>query len=254
VNPTPHSDVRRAFRALDPLGMRGAVILLVAFGVVRVALVLQSNVTATYQAVGAIFVVMALLPWVLLTRDGRRRIGLVRPRWRWLPVALLAGAASSVLIFAIATVVWGLTTSNPFVYVSLSYSAVPDPLPADDRIIFFAIFAAIGMLFSPLGEEVLYRGIAHTGLATRLGGRGASLVDAGAFAVVHLAHFGIVYLAGAWAFLPGPAAYWLLAMFGVSLLFTAFRILSRSLGGAIVAHAGFNLAMTACIFFTPGVL
>ena len=40
---------------------------------------LQANVTGSYQVVSLVFVAMIALPWLLLTRDGRTRIGLVRP-------------------------------------------------------------------------------------------------------------------------------------------------------------------------------
>jgi membrane protease YdiL (CAAX protease family) len=105
------------------------------------------------------------------------------------------------------------------------------------------------MLFSPIGEEVLYRGVAHASFATRLGDARAAVIDAGAFAVTHLAHFGVVFVAGAWAFLPAPAAFWVAAMFLASLVFHGFRQLTGSLGGAIASHAGFNLAMNWVIFY-----
>ena len=245
MNPTFRAPYRRSLG----LDIRTGVLLLLIFGVARVALVLQANVTGSYQVVGAIFALMIALPWVLLTPEGRRQIGLVAPRWRWLPPALVAGLASAGLVYVVAFLCWGNTIENPFAYIALSYSAVPSPLDEPQRLMFFLIFAGIGMTFSPLGEEILYRGLAHESLTPRLGDRGAALVDAGAFAVVHLAHFGIVYLAGAWTFLPVPALLWLVAMFLVSLLFFSFRKLSGSLWGAILAHAGFNLGMNALIFF-----
>jgi membrane protease YdiL (CAAX protease family) len=79
--------------------------------------------------------------------------------------------------------------------------------------------------------------------------RRAALLDAGAFAVTHLAHFGVVFVAGAWAFLPLPALFWVAAMFAASLVFHGFRRLTGSLAGAVVAHAGFNLAMNWVIFY-----
>jgi membrane protease YdiL (CAAX protease family) len=122
-------------------------------------------------------------------------------------------------------------------------------LDDSDRLVFFIIFATIGMLFSPIGEEILYRGLAHESLAARWGERRAALIDAGAFAITHLAHFGLVFVAGAWAFLPLPAVLWVSAMFLASLMFYGFRVLTGSLVGAIVAHAGFNLAMNWVIFY-----
>jgi membrane protease YdiL (CAAX protease family) len=105
------------------------------------------------------------------------------------------------------------------------------------------------MLFSPIGEELLYRGVAHESLALRLGNRGAALVDAGAFAVTHLAHFGIVFIAGTWSFLPLPALLWVTAMFLSSLVFYLFRSLTGSILGSVVSHAAFNLTMNYVIFY-----
>lgn len=242
--------IRRPFRRAVAVNARTGVLLLLVFGVVRIALVLQANVTGSYQVVSFVFLAMIALPWVLLTREGRQGIGLVRPsRWRWVIPAGAAGAASAVLLHVIATALWGSTTSSPFVYISLSYANVPAVLEDGDRLVFFIIFAIIGMLFSPIGEEILYRGLAHEALASRWGNPKAALIDAGAFAVTHLAHFGLVFVAGAWAFLPLPALLWVSAMFLASLLFFGFRMLTGSLVGAIVAHAGFNLAMNWVIFY-----
>jgi len=152
-------------------------------------------------------------------------------------------------VFAATTALWGRTVQNPFAYIARTYSQMPDSPSDADRLTFFVVYAVIGMLFSPIGEELLYRGIAHESLASQLGDRGAALVDAGAFAVTHLAHFGIVHVAGAWAFLPLPALLWVVAMFVSSLVFYAFRVLTGSVLGAIVAHAAFNLAMNVVIFY-----
>ncbi|MEO8263354.1 MAG: CPBP family glutamic-type intramembrane protease [Pseudolysinimonas sp.] len=241
---------RRPFRRSQGFTVRTGVLLLVVFGLARVALVLQANVTASYQLVSVVFVAMALLPWVLLSRSGRRRIGLVKPtRWRWIPAAVLAGVLACGVAYAAFLAIWGDSTSNPFVYIARSYSNVPTSMTLDDRLIYFAIYAAVGMTFSPIGEELLYRGIAHESLATSLGNRTAALIDAAAFALVHLAHFGIVYVAGVWSFLAVPATVWVGAMFFSALMFFGFRALTGSLAGAIAAHASFNLALNAIIFF-----
>ena len=244
------AEIRRPLRRCIALDVRTGVLLLVVFGIIRVALVLHSNVTGSYQVVSLVFVAMALLPWIVLTPAGRKRIRLVRPpRWRWMIPAAVTGVGFSLAGFALFTSLWGDDGGNPFVYIAGSYSAVPSGLSETNRLIYFVIFAVIGMLFSPVGEELLYRGVAHESLASRVGDRAAALIDAGAFSVVHLAHFGIVYTAGAWGFLPAPAALWVTAMFVSSLMFYAFRRLTGTVLGAIVAHAGFNLAMNFVIFY-----
>ena len=53
---------------------------------------------------------------------------------------------------------------------------------------------------------MLYRGIAHESFAAGLGERRAALIDAGPFAIPHLDSFGVVFVAGAWAFLPGHSS------------------------------------------------
>lgn len=52
------------------------------------------------------------------------------------------------------------------------------------------------MTFSPVGEEVFYRGIVHACLVPRVGATWASLLDSAAFALVHLAHFRLVWVSG----------------------------------------------------------
>lgn len=247
--------VRAPFRSFAGLTVATALVLLLVFSVVRVALVLGANVTGSYQFVSLVFVAMAALPWVLLTRSGRLRIGVQAPsRWWLVPVSLVAGALACLLLAGVFGALWGQTISNAFVYIAGSYGALPNPLPDADRVIFFLVFAAIAAIFSPIGEELFYRGVVHEGLATRMGHGRASLVDAVAFALVHLAHFGVVYVSGAWALLPLPALVWIVAMFAVSLLFRACRVMTGSIVGAIAAHAGFNVAMTAVIFFLLDVL
>lgn len=232
---------RRPFAGLG-FTVRTGILLLVVFSVVRVVLVLQANVTGQYNLVSIVFVAMIALPWILLTREGRRRSGITRPtRWWVLPLGLIAGGATCLAVFSLSTA--------PFEYIGGTYSAVPDDVTTDDRLVYFIIFAVIGMTFSPLGEEFLYRGIAQESFASRLGQTRAAFLDAAAFALVHLAHFGIVYVAGTWQFLPGPAALWFASMFVASLVFHAFRRLSGSVFGAVATHAGFNIAMTALIFY-----
>ena len=248
--PTPQPAFRRVVRGRLGFDIRTGVLLVSVFGAIRVALVLQANVTGSYQAVSIVFVAMAVLPWLLLTKPGRRQVGLVRPtRWRWMLPAALAGSAAALLVFAVFRALWADTVRNAFVYIGGTYTAVPAEVSDSDRAIYFVIFAVIGITFSPIGEELLYRGVAQESFAAKLGTRAAALIDAAAFAVVHLAHFGLVYLAGGWAFLPGPAALWMAAMFGSALVFHSFRVLTGSIVGAIVSHAAFNLTMTAIIFY-----
>ncbi len=225
-------------------------LLLVGFSAVRFALALHANVTKSYQIVAFVFVAMALLPLVLLTRAGRRRIGLVWPT-RWAGVLLGGGLGllSCTALFYGARLFFGLGEGNPLVYISKTYAKLPHVLSAGDRLTYFLIFSATSMVFSPLGEELFYRGVVHECFVPSLGGKQAAVVDSAAFALVHLAHFGLVYGGSSWRLLPGPALLWVVSLFGICLLFSVARTKSGSVLGAMAAHAAFNVTMNYFIFY-----
>lgn len=243
------SGVRRPFRRFFGFNLRTGIWLLAVTAVVRIALVLSANASGSYGLVSTFFVVLIVLPWIVLDRSGRRRIGLTRSRGLTpIGLAILVGTMSCATVFAVFTGLYGRSIANPFAYIASSYSAIPSPLADTDRLTYFLIFAVINMTFSPLGEELLYRGM----VAEMLGGLGprrATCIEAAAFALVHLAHFGIVFTGDGWDFLPVAAGLWFAAMFITALVFAALRRASGSLLGAILAHSAFNLTMTAAIFF-----
>jgi len=61
--------------------------------------------------------------------------------------------------------------------------------------------------------------------------------------------FGIVFAAGDWKLLPGPALLWVCAMFFTCMVFNRVRQESGSIFGAILTHAGFNFGMGFLIFY-----
>ncbi|MCC3157355.1 CPBP family intramembrane metalloprotease [Hymenobacter sp. 15J16-1T3B] len=223
--------------------------LLVAFSLLRFALVMHANVTRSYQVVALIFVAMVLLPFLVLTRAGRQQIGLRWPaRWRGVLLGAVLGALSCAVLFYLTTLCFGLGEGNSLAYIAQSYSNLPPVLTEQNRLMYFLIFTGPSMIFSPIGEELFYRGLVHECFASSIGDGKASLADSAAFALVHLAHFGLVYVAGGWQLLPGPALLWAVSLFGACLLFSVACRQSSSVLGAVVAHAAFNLAMNYFIF------
>ncbi len=241
----------RAFAANHlRLNRQTGLLLIALFSLIRFALALQANVTKSYQIVAFVFVAMAFLPFVLLTRSGRRQIGLVWPtRWAGVLLGGMLGMVSCTALFYLATFFFQLGTGNPLVYISQTYSKLPRVLSPPDRLTYFLTFSATSMVFSPIGEELFYRGLVHECFAPRLGNWKASLVDSAAFALVHLAHFGLIYTVSGWHLLPGPALLWVVSLFGTCLLFSVARAKSGSILGAMVAHALFNLTMNYFIFY-----
>jgi len=249
--PMSSSFYRPFWNSLLRPGWRTALVLVLLWSLPRFAIVLEASRTGNYQWVSLIFLTMMAAPWVLLTKEGRRTIGIRRPRQgRWLALAFVLGALYSTGMFAVALGFFGDGEGNWFAYIARSYTNLPPVMSEADRRLFFLIYAAIGMTFSPIGEELFYRGLIHENFRCDLGERAASMYDSLAFALVHLAHFGIVYTAaGQWRFLPLPALLWVALLFGLCLTFSGYRRWSGSILGAILGHAGFNLAMNYLIFY-----
>ena len=137
---------------------------------------------------------------------------------------------------------------NWYQYVEKSYK-IPINISPTDRNIMFSIMAITGITFSPIGEELFFRGIIHSSFAKSIGDKKASLVDSSAFALTHISHFGLVFINNKWDFFIIPTIIWVTSMFLVSLLFYNFRKKSDSILGAIICHAAFNLGMIFCIFY-----
>ncbi|MGB5271839.1 MAG: CPBP family intramembrane glutamic endopeptidase, partial [Eudoraea sp.] len=169
---------------------------------------------------------------------------------KWLGISFVLGVFASTIIFFLGKYLYQESIENWFVYISKSYSSIPvDELKGDNKLVYFAMFAVIGMTFSPIGEELLYRGLIHQSFVPKFGNNKASILDSLAFAIVHLAHFGIVHTNGNWKFLFVPAFLWMTLMFLTSRLFFYSKNKTGSIYGAILSHAGFNFAMTYFIFY-----
>lgn len=219
-------------------------------GSVRFWMVLKANEVGSYQFIPFIFVCMMMLPFVLFTKEGRRQIGIRKPaRPWWLLYSFLLGAAFCGITSVLAEVLFQQEVSNWFVYLSKSFGISRKGISEQDWRIFFLVYATVSMLFSPIGEELFYRGVVHESIAQSEGPARASLVDSLAFAFTHLAHFGIVFVSGAWHFLPIPALLWVGCMFLASKVFYFCKQKTGSLYGAILSHAGFNLTMVYYVFY-----
>lgn len=223
--------------------------LVLAICIPRFVLVLNANKLANYSSIGMIMLVSAIIPFLFLSKYGRHRIGIRKPtNYRWLAYSFVTGILISTVLFALGYALYADTFSNWYVYIGQSYNIAED-LSAQDKLVYFFVYAVSGMTFSPIGEELFFRGIVHASFAKNVGESNASVIDSLAFALTHLAHFGIVYISGAWQFLPIPAVLWVLGMFITSIAFFKCKQQTGSILGAIVSHAGFNLAMIYFIFY-----
>jgi len=224
--------------------------LILLFGGLRVMAVLYGIQTGDNKYLSVIFIIMALVPFIFLSREGRRFIGFRKVKSvSWLLYSFLIGIGVSSAVYLLGEALYGDSLSNWFRYIGTTYPITLTELSASDKQIYFIVFVIIGMTFSPLGEEILYRGLVHGSFAKQLGENRAAIIDSIAFGLTHLAHFGIIYAAGQWRLLFVPAMIWVLLIFLTGMVFNYCKSKSNTIWGAIISHMGFNLAMTYYIFY-----
>jgi len=218
----------------------------------RFILVLNANETANYGYIGLIMVISAILPFVFLSKLGRRKIGIIKPtNYRWLIIAFVIGFVFSILLYFLGEIFYGKSYENWYYYIGESYN-IPNEIDQQNKLIMFGIMALTGMIFSPIGEELFFRGIVHSSFANSVGDNKASIIDSAVFALVHISHFGLIFINKKWQFLMLPTIIWVISMFFVSILFYRCRKKSHSILGAILCHSAFNLGMIYCIFYQLG--
>lgn len=225
------------------------ILLILVVCIPRFVLVLDANVTGNYGLIGLVMLVSALTPYFLLNKYGRTAIGLVKTeKYLWILGAFICGITASLILHFLGKGLYGISYENWYVYIAKSYK-IPDGISESGRMIMFAIMATTGMTFSPIGEELFFRGIVQSSFAASFGEKRALVMDCLAFSVTHIAHFGLVFIDNSFKLYTLPTLIWVLSMFLVSLLFYFFKKRSGSLIAAIVCHAGFNLGMIFSIFY-----
>ena len=218
----------------------------------RFILVLHANASGNYSFIGLIMLISAIAPFIFLSKYGRKKIGITKPKnYLWLLILCIAGLMFSFLLYYVGQSMYGSSYENWYQYIGKSYK-IPTGINKHDKSILFAVVALTGMTFSPIGEELFFRGIVHSSFAKSIGEERASIVDSSAFAITHISHFGLIFINHQWSFLLTPALIWLSSMFLVSLLFFICKRYSGSILGAMICHAAFNLGMIYCIFYLPG--
>jgi hypothetical protein len=244
-----NAELRLIWNKLFHFNWAFGLLMLVAICVPRFWMALKANMTGNYDNIGAVMAISAIIPFIFLSKEGRKQIGITKPKNNaWILYSFLAGIAISTIFFALGYLLYNNTLNNWYVYIGRSYN-IATGLAAQDKLIYFTVYAVTGMCFSPIGEELFFRGIVHSSFRSSLGEKKAILIDSLTFALTHLAHFGIVYISGSWKFLFVPSILWVFGMFITSLVFIQCKKMTGSIVGAIASHAGFNLSMVYFIFY-----
>lgn len=195
------------------------------------------------------FLLMWFLPWILLTKDVRRFIGL---DWvyglRWLVVSSLLGGLLALACYGLGVLLFGHSDAHWYQSVAASFFH-------DERVLqlprweLFWMFTIPAMLFSPIGEEIFFRGLIFHAVASRWGSLTGLIASGCMFAAVHLIHHGIYKTETGFEVLWFSGSIWFLLMFVTSLCFSWLRYKYNSLLPSMLGHACFNLVMNLTIFY-----
>lgn len=195
------------------------------------------------------FVGMTLLPWWWLDAGQRAEMGWQRAQGRWVYLKAAAlGLGLSLAVFLVFLAAFGLGPDHAYVTVAETFRRqVPAGLGLP---VLFVMFTLPAMLFSPVGEEVFFRGLLPWTLSARFGQRWATALECAMFGTVHLLHHGLIFHAatGELTLRPLSGGLWVICMMGVAWMFSRVRQRSGSLFPAMLCHAAFNLGMAACLF------
>ena len=243
------NELRPFWSKIFTFDWRFGLFLIIVVCVPRFILVLHANATANYSYIGLIMVISAIAPFIFLSKYGRKKIGITAARnYNSLLLAFVSGLMASIFLYLLGQALYGSSYENWYSYVGKSYN-IPEEIDPSNKAVLFLIMTVTGMTFSPIGEELFFRGIVHSAFAKSIGEKKASIVDSSAFALTHISHFGLVFINSQWSFLEIPTLIWVVNMFLVSVLFFVFRQYAGSILGAIICHAAFNLGMIYCIFY-----
>lgn len=184
------------------------------------------------------------LPWLLSDRKNRRNLGLRSSASRsWIINGPLIAIGTLVFCFTLAWGIFGTSENNWFVQHAYTLKTSLAPIPEDTSLeAKFWIVTIPAMIFSPVGEEFLYRGYIQKSFSNEWGPKVGQIVQATAFSFVHLAHYGLM------PFQPLLILVWIPSMFLTALAFGWIVQKSKSIWPAVASHAIFNIGMNAIVF------
>jgi len=184
------------------------------------------------------------VPFIFLTSNGRFQIGL-RERgasFRSLGLGALAGAAYALPVFVLGMVLYGDSPDNWCISLR-DYMRLNELRGVMHPAAVFALFSVPAILFAPIGDEILFRGLIHQAFERRWNRIAATAVNCTAYGFTYL-YFHAIWMDGSgihFRLISGLLSVVLLM--GAGVVFTVCRLLCGSLWAAVAAHAAFNLTM-----------
>jgi uncharacterized protein len=196
------------------------------------------------------FVLMMIIPFVLLNKRDRNKIGLQKSESHIIYLyAIVLGAVAAVLCYIIGFELFQHTHDNWYVTIKNFYTNNPAFNKSESVFQNFLIFTVPALLFSPIGEEIFFRGFFQEVLKLNLSGRVSTFIECSCFGLIHLFHHGVTNIYGHLIFHPVSAFIWVVLMSSMAFLLLQVKRQSNSLYPTMLCHASFNLGMNVVIFY-----
>lgn len=160
----------------------------------------------------------------------------------WVLAATASGVTAAIAIGMLGDLLYGDSSDNWSGTVSATLLGDPQfrTLPPAQL---FPVLAIPAALFSPLAEELVFRGVFHDSILTRVGRRAALTITGVLFGFMHLFHHGISMGSTGVEVRVISGVIWMLLTVGLSVLFAVCRLGSTSIWSAVLCHAAFNVTM-----------
>lgn len=195
------------------------------------------------------FVLMAIVPFVFLNKDDRSKIGLKKCiTYQSYIAAIIMGGIAALVCYVIGISLFELTDDNWYVTIKKFYLNNPAYNASSPLWQTFLIFTVPALIFSPVGEEIFFRGLFQESLKLNFTERTSTFIECTCFGIIHLFHHGLVAYNSKILFFPFSGFIWVALMASVAFMFVQIRKQSQSLYPAMACHASFNLSMNTIIF------
>jgi uncharacterized protein len=241
---------RHSFRSFPQLAVAAVILLGLGFALMRAFGALGSvfGSPSLRALLPLSFVLMAITPWLFLSARGRQQIGLARANSAMIYVwAAATGALLALACGVIGSVLFGTTQEHWFVSAAQNFQQSFNT-QGKSTLLLFLVFTLPALTFSPVGEEIFFRGLLQRSLEETLPENASTTLECAAFAVVHLCHHGLFWSNGQLSVLWPSALLWVAFMFVAARLFAHWRKTSGSVFPAMVSHMAFNAVMSVYIF------
>lgn len=194
------------------------------------------------------FCLMAIIPWLMLKSKGRKQIGFQKSAGSKIYLqAIVLGTFAALICFVIGYALFGTGQNNWFISIANNYRGRLDTNGLSNLQLHL-VFTIPALIFSPIGEEIFFRGLFQRVLEEHLNHKASAFIECGAFGIIHLCHHGFLWTSEGLTFLPLSGPMWAVLMFFTALLFVWIRKRSGSIYPAIASHTIFNLTMNITIF------